>query len=67
MKTYNHNGSHQLWQKNLQLQKIKVTEKELDWMLKAKVWMWKIYLTLNRCFFKVGGCEKYGTFQWAAS
>ena len=41
MKTYNHNGSHQLWQKNLQLQKIKVTEKELDWMLKAKVWMWK--------------------------
>ena len=38
MKTYYHNGLHQ---RNLQLEKKMETEKELDEILKGKIWMQK--------------------------
>ena len=56
MKTYYHNGSHQLWQRNLQLEKTMGTEKELDEILKGKIWMQK-KIIWHRWFNKVGVCE----------
>ena len=38
MKTYYHNGLHQ---RNLQLEKTMETEKDLDEILKGKIWMQK--------------------------
>ena len=53
MKTYYHNGLHQ---RNLQLEKTMETEKELDEILKGKIWMQK-KIICHRWFNKVGVCE----------